>query len=155
MVEKMDFWERWLGRKVLWTNWADRNAFDTRESISKRFVYQEVWAASKGRIELKAVEKYPGSVGQGIRLWRKLLYQDRLYFSAAETPAIINMCRSLKRDNRRGLPRDALAANQNERHVFDACRYLVSAELIDELQDGIVSLEVAQRPEPKLISSRL
>lgn len=153
--EKMEFWEKYLGRTLRWICWSDRSAFDFREPISNRMIYEEVWAASGKRIMLQAVDKRPGSVGQGIRLWRKLLFQERLYFSAARTPKLIEMNQSLKRDKRPGMPADSVEKGQDARHVFDAGRYGCAAECWTELQDGIVALHSEATPEPRLISARL
>lgn len=150
----MDFWEKFLGRVVMWKHWADRSAFDTKDAISKQFVYQEIYAASAKRILIQqAIDQGPGTVGKGIRLWRKLLFQERMYFSAGKTPKLIAMNQGLKRDRRRGVPPDSVAKGQNERHIFDSARYCCMRECWEEIQSDILHLETSSKPEPKIISA--
>lgn len=157
VMEKITFWEKWLGREVQWTHWSDRSAFDQRESITNRYVYEEVYSVSGGKIQLQAHEKSQirGTKAPGIRLWKKLLFQDRLFFSAAMTPKIIEMNKVLRRDMRRGMPQDSVDKGQQERHVFDSVRYLTASECWNELQDGIVELLTEKREEPRLLTVRL
>jgi hypothetical protein len=157
VMEKVIFWEKWLGREVAWTHWSDRSAFDQRESISNRYVYEEVYSVSGGKILLQAHEKSQirGTKAPSIRLWKKLLFQDRLFFSAAMTPKIIEMNKVLRRDTRKGMPVDSVDKAQNERHIFDCCRYGVQSECWEELQESIITMETDKRPEPKLMSVRL
>lgn len=157
VMEKVNFWEAWLGRELQWIHWSDRSAFDQRESISNRYVYEEVYSVSGGKILLQAHEKSQirGTKAPSIRLWKKLLFQDRLFFSASMTPKLIEMNKVLRRDMRRGMPADSVDKGQNERHIFDAARYLVQSECWEELQDGIITLETDKRPEPKLMTVRL
>lgn len=156
-MEKITFWEKWLGREVAWTHWSDRSAFDQRESISNRYVYEEVYSVSGGKILLQAHEKSQirGTKAPGIRLWKKLLFQDRLFFSAAMTPQLIEMNKVLRRDMRRGMPMDSVDKGQNERHAFDSARYLCASECWNELQEAVISMETDKRPEPKLMTVRL
>lgn len=148
-LELMTAWEEYLGKQVMWRHWSDRQAFDQKESISKRYVYEEVYAASGGRIMLEAVEKGRGSVAQGVRLWRKLLFQKRLLFSASRTPKMIEMNRSLRRG--KNLP-DTVSETDPNRHVFDAGRYLVVRECWDEMLSGILLLRTIKPDSKRLIS---
>lgn len=150
-LELMDTWERFIGKAVMWRHWSDRQAFDQKESISKRYVYEEVYAASGGRIMLEAVEKGKGSVAQGVRLWRKMLFQNRLLFSANKTPKLIQMNRSLRRGK---LPDTVLETDEN-RHVFDAARYLVVRECWDEMLTSILTLRPASSKEKRIVSIKL
>lgn len=157
VMEKIRYWERFMGRELMWVHWSDRSCFDQREAISNRVPYEEIYAASGGKILLQAHEKSQarGTKAPGIRLWRKLLFQERMYFSAAMTPKLIEMNKVLRRDMRRGMPPDSVDKNQDERHIFDSARYLVMSENWEELQDGILTMETAKREEPRLISVRL
>lgn len=138
-LELMQGWEAFIGKPIMWRHWSDRQAFDQKESISKRYVYEEVYSASGGKIMLEAVEKGRGSVGNGIRLWRKLMFQNRLLFSARKTPKLIEMNRSL----RRGKLDDTVLDTDENRHVFDAGRYLVTRECWDEMISSILTLRTA------------
>lgn len=151
--EVMDFWEAYIGKPVRWRHWSDRQAFDQKESISKRYVYQEVFAASGGRIVLEAVEKGRGSVPQGVRMWRKLLFQNRLLFSARKTPKLIEMNRALRRG--KNLP-DTVYDQDPLRHVFDAGRYLVTRECWEEMLTNIMTMKTIKSGNKLgLISVRL
>jgi len=148
MLEKIDKWEGFLGRKIMWHHWSDRSAFDMLEPISNRYQYEEVFAASEGRIRLDAVDRRPGSVAQRIRLWRKLLYQQRLIFCKTECPKLVEMNQAIQR----GSTQYSIAKNSEHKHPFDAASYLVSRECYDELQEGIMALRTLKNPVPKLIS---
>lgn len=157
-LEKVLFWERWLGRELMWTHWSDRSAFDQREAISNRYQYEEVYAVTGGKIQLQAHQKSQirGTKAPSIRLWRKMLFQNRLFFSAALTPNLIDMNKSLRRDTRKGMPADSIAKDQDLRHVFDCGRYAIMSEEWEELQSGILVMETAKRPDrPQLITVRL
>jgi hypothetical protein len=150
-LARMEFWEYFMGKRFIWRHWSDSSAFDFRESISNRYVYEEVYAASAGKITLQKVEKGDGSVTRAVRLWRKLLHQQRMYFSAGFTPKLIEMNRGLKRNKSEKAPIDSVAKGQDLRHIFDAGRYLVMMECYNELHDGIITLESAALPAGKLI----
>ncbi len=165
VMEKLEYWEKYIGRPIKWQHWSDNSAFTQKESISKRTVYEEVYAASGGKIELEASDSQyrfgkgnpqnrPGTVAQGIRLWRKLLFQNRILMCNRKTPKLIQMCKSLRRKPK--TTADIIAENDNNRHVFDAGRYLVSRECYDELQTEILDINNAKTAEvPDIISIRL
>lgn len=157
-LEKILFWERWVGRALKWTHWSDRSAFDQREAISNRYQYEEVYAVTGGKVMLQAHERSQirGTKAPSIRLIRKLTFQNRLFFSAATVPHLITMMKVLKRDKRAGMPTDSVDKNQDERHCFDALRYLTASEEWEELQNSVVSLVTAKRPDrPQLITVKL
>jgi hypothetical protein len=149
MVQKMDYWERIIGKPVHWQHWSDRSAFDMLEPISNRYQYEEVYAASGGRIKLDAVDRRPGSVGQRIRLWRKMLFQKRLLFSEEKCPRLITMNQAIAR----GKTAYSIAKNCEHKHPFDAASYLVSRECWEELVDNIVSLRGYDRDSPRRLVS--
>lgn len=151
VMGRIDYWQRFVGRKLIWYHWSDSSAFDHREPISNRYIYEEVYAASGGEIALQRVEKGDGSIARAVRLWRRLLYQERMYFSAGYTPKLIEMNRSLKRNKSEKAPIDSVAKGQDLRHIFDAARYLVMMECWGELQDGIITLQSQKLPEGKLL----
>jgi hypothetical protein len=127
--EKMDYWENLLGRKVLWSHWSDRSAFDYREAISGVFPHQEIFLASRGRITLHAVEKGDGTVKQRIDLTRLLLFQDRLFVSRDNCPELVRSLQALEKG------RNTQPVNRSSRykHAWDALTYGVSSLCYDEM----------------------
>lgn len=150
VVEKMEYWEKELGRKILWRHWSDTSSFDHKQSIAQRSEHEEVYLASGRLIELRAVEKGHGSVARAIRLWRKLLFQDRLRFSAAKCPKLIEMNQSLKR--KKNVPGDTISDVDDSRHVFDAARYLVSKECWESQFENILVLPRLKSEAKRLVS---
>lgn len=148
VVEQMERWEEFLGRPVEWRHFSDRQAFDVREPIALRYQYEAVYASSAGRIELESVARGPGSVSARIRLWRKMLHQDRLIFSAAECPKLIEANQSLPC----GAKSYSIAKASPFKHPWDASSYLVSALCLDELHGEISMMRTAKQSELRLVS---
>ena len=133
LVRKMEYWERVLGRpgKVLWRQWSDRSVFDQKVPFSDRYWHQAFYAYSGGKISLQAADRGKGSVQARIELFRKLLYDGRLFFSKTNCPAIIEMCASIKRGKRAG---ELIARGSVFKHAFDCVSYGITSELFDEMQ---------------------
>lgn len=140
-VAKMDFWENEIGGEVRWRHWSDRSALDHKQSIAQRTVADEMFSVSQGRIKLEAVEKGRGSVGNRIRLWRKLLIQGRIVISAL-CPKLIEMNENINC----GKVPDTIATHSIYKHPFDAATYPVAKECWDELQDDIHVIRTKERP---------
>ena len=98
--------------------------------FSDRFWHQLIFASSNGKISLMAAERGKGSVQVRIDLFRKLLYQGRIFFSKTNCPSTIEMCKSLKHGTRIG---ELIARGSPHKHIFDACTYAICSELYDEL----------------------
>lgn len=133
-LEKMDKWEEFLGREIVWKHWSDRSSLDQRQSISKRFPYEEVLDASDGEIRLTGVDNTRGSLAPSVRQWRKMLHQGRLIFSD-QCPRLVEVNTSLKCKNH--IP-DTVAESVHK-HPFDAARYIIMAELWEEMLNSIVN----------------
>lgn len=142
-MRKMEFWEKVMGRegKVLWRHWSDRSAFDTRSAESNRYYHQIIYDASVMAIEdgtvsitqpiiLQAADRGPGSVEQRIDLWKRLLFDERVFFSAEKTPKLIQMNKSIKRSKTLS---HGIQKGSPHKHVFDAASYLAASECYDEL----------------------
>lgn len=147
----IDLWEAVIGKPVRWTHWSDRSAFDRWEPISKTYHHQEVYAASGGRIVLQSVHQGRESVAQRIRLWKKLLFQNRLLFSAARCPKLIEMNRNI----RCGKFPYSVSANSEYKHIFDAASYIVIREAWNELEQLVSGIATADSSDARLISVRL
>lgn len=163
VLERILFWESFIGHEIEWQHWSDNTALTQTEAISKRTVYDEVFAVSQGKIVLEASDALyrfgkglptnrPGTIAQGIRLWRKLLFTRRLLFCKWKTPKLILMNQSLKRKPK--TTDDIIATNDKNRHIFDAGRYLTSRECYEELQDMIIDINRPQTvsEKPNIIS---
>ena len=135
MVEKMEFWERQLGRKIRWTHYSDRSVFDYRESISDRYPHQEVYAVSKGRIQLMAVDKGDGSVRQRIDILKKLLFQNRIFFSNQKCGVLINSLQGLRKDKTRPISKMSI-----HKHAFDALTYPISSLCFEEMEQAVMNV---------------
>jgi hypothetical protein len=144
LMRKMEFWEKWLGRegKVLWTFWSDRSVFDTRTSDSDKYIAQLIMEISYRAIQdgivnlaapiiVEAAARGPGSVQQRVDLWTKLLYDERVYFSAERAPNLILACKGLRRGTNSV---SVVEKGSPHKHVWDAATYAASSELHAEIR---------------------
>jgi hypothetical protein len=133
LVRKMEYWEQVQDRpgKIMWRQWSDRSVFDMKVAFSDRYWHQWIYAASNGKISLQAAERGKGSVQARIELFRKLLYDGRIFFSKTNCPSVIEMCGSIKRGKRVG---ELIARGSIHKHAFDCVTYAISSELFDEMQ---------------------
>lgn len=143
-------WHEYFGKPINWIDWSDRSALDQREAISDRFPADEVYATSGGSIKLMGVENIVGTLGPSIRLWRKLLFQQRLLFSAARCPKLIEMNTAI----RRGAVPDTVAKQSPYKHIFDAGRYPIMKECWNELAQSVLQIRRQAQPIIPLISVR-
>lgn len=148
VLKKMAFWEDVCGRpgKVAWRHWSDRNVFDMHSTESSRFYHQIIFDESvlvmqRGEIKvtapivLEAAPKGPGSVAHRIDLWRKFLFDERVFFSADRTPKLIQMNKSIKRGTSQ---LQLIAKGSRWKHVFDAASYLASGEFSEDLNRACI-----------------
>lgn len=129
IMEKMDFWEKQIGRKIKWTHWSDKSAFNKFNNIANSYEAGEVYKASDGRIILQEAFKGPGHVNKRSELLKKLLFMERIYISKYKCPNVINMFLNIKSD------RSMAGINRVDYHkdVFDALSYCLSMECYSEL----------------------
>jgi intein/homing endonuclease len=142
-LKKMDFWEKEVGNEIRWSHWADRSALDVKESIANRTVADEMFSVSGGRIKLVGVDKGRGSVGNRIRLWRKLLIQGRIVISGSKCPKLLEMNENI---NCGKIP-DSVSTHSVYKHPFDSCTYAVAKECWDELCDNVMTIRTSSRPK--------
>lgn len=128
-IEKIDFWESVVGHPVNWRNWSDRSAFDIRERISNVYHHQLVAQISDNRIILQAADRSPGSVSQRVNMWKKLLFENRVFISRSRCPNLIDSCQSL----RKGKGNMVVDKGSRFKHAFDAATYLTTSECYDEI----------------------
>lgn len=137
LVRKLEYWEDLMERpgRVVWRHWSDRSAFDMKVPFSDRYWHQHIFQASGGKISLMAAERGKGSVKARIDLFRKLLFEQRIFFSRTNCPQSINMCKSLKAGKSMVAP---IQKGSPHKHIFDAITYGVASELYDELNREIM-----------------
>lgn len=143
-MEKMLWWEEFLGRtgKIIWHHWSDRSVLDMKSAESAKFFHQIIFEASGGTINLMAADRGPGSVGQRVDLYRKLLFDERLFYSREKCPHLINAVKSLKRGKNEIA---VIAKGQKFKHPWDASSYLVASEMYSELNRSV--METLLRPK--------
>lgn len=160
---KMLKWEDHLGKvgKVKWIHWSDRSVYERIETRSVKFLADLIYQTSKlwikkgefppsFEIVLMPADRSPGSLGPGIDLWNRLLFEERLYFSAEHCPRLIEANKGLRKPKtgsrliQLGLP---------EKHSWDAARYLVTEELWKEMErDVSKSMRQGRRRETGVVS---
>lgn len=135
-LEKMDYWEDFVkvnyGTQIIrWRHWSDASAFNFRAAANshEELIVRQV---SNGRIALAGVLKLAGSVSQGVSLVRKLLFEERLFVSDSchYTKKMLRLLRKGKHQ--------AVNPFMEERHVFDALRYLLSQEAPQDVESRIL-----------------
>jgi hypothetical protein len=141
-LRKRLYWENLIGRPIIWRDWSDRSAFDVTDPLTNRYHHQIVFDASYGKIILEAAARGPGSVAQRIDLWKKLLFDERLFFSRTNCPRLIQMNKSLKRGTNKV---QMISSGSVHKHPFDAGGYLVASEVPEELNREIIKQILAQR----------
>jgi len=133
-VEKMEWWEDKCGQAFDWEHWSDQSVFQMREPRHQKYYHQIVYEASGGVVTLKAAERGPGSVKQRIDLFRKLLFEGRIFFNNDRCAKTIEMCRSMRAGTSNLQP---IAKGSPHKHPFDALLYCVASLAFDELDDAV------------------
>ena len=128
MMERMQWWEEYMKKeygteRVLWRHWSDNSAWRYRAASD---VYDElvVRQVSQGKIVLHAVTKGSGSVKQRISLFKKLLFERRVYISA-QMVHVIKMIREMRPGPNRAEP---IREGDKNKHIFDALTYMLISE---------------------------
>lgn len=142
LEEKVKFWEAECGGELNWICWSDSSACNFKESIANRTVSDEVYTVSEGRLKLIGVDKGKGSVGNRIRLLRKLLNQNRIIISNGKCPKLISMLQCITKGKVDG----TISAHSEYKHYFDALTYALSKELWQELQSDVVNTRRGKKP---------
>lgn len=128
-LERIAYWEDFLGHPVRWSNWSDRSAFDVRAGVGSVFYHQLVRFYSNGKIVLQAADRSPGTVRQRVDMTKKLFFEDRLFISRPKCPNLIEAFQGLG-PGKAGYPLDKTS---HFKHVFDAFSYAIHSECLDEV----------------------
>lgn len=110
-----------------WVHWSDNSATAYHRPQVGDVDAMIVKEASQNQIELQGVDKPQGSVAEDIRMVRTLLRERRL-FIGSNCPNLRQTMERIKRGNRHDIdPGDPL------KHIFDALRYPIRAETLEDL----------------------
>jgi hypothetical protein len=132
-LERMAFWETFLGRKVRWEHVSDRNAFDTYIAAGDTYEWKEVFRLSDGEILLTAeTTKAPGSVMRRMEFMARLLFEHR-YWISKRCPKLIEAFSSIK-TNRAG----RIAKNDPRKHPLDSGSYYPCQICWNEIDDKLL-----------------
>lgn len=138
-TDMMDKWEAEMGRELLWTHYSDRSALVAGESIANRTVADEMFVESNGRIKLRSVQDGSGqardTVELAIRLWRKLLLENRIAICKSRCPGLIESLQSLMYLKVLGKIQVGKISKTKHKHYWDAARYVTMQLCWDELQN--------------------
>lgn len=154
MVKKMEHWENIIGKpgKILWRHWSDRSAFDMRIAFSQIFWHQAIYQYSGGKVSLMAAERGKGSVNQRIELFRKLLFEERIFINKNFCPYTIQMCKSIRKGTTAA---GGIARGSPHKHCFDSLTYAISSECFDEIHKSAMRTMKGSKNESTLVSVAL
>lgn len=123
----MEKWERYCmkayNRQINWRCWSDSSAMRWRSAAeaTDALIVRNV---SGGKIMLQAAPKFNYSVMARVETLHRLLYDKRIFYSAA-CPKTILMTKALKRGTTKVEP---INRNGGHIHVFDSLSYILLAE---------------------------
>lgn len=127
LLDRMNRWENYCmtnyNRKIQWRHWSDNSAmvFRAAAEATDALIVRNV---SGGKILLQAAPKFAGSVMARVEMVHRLLYDKRLYISAA-CPITIQMIKALKRGTSKVEP---ISRVNGHIHVFDSLSYILMSE---------------------------
>ena len=150
-VKRMQWWEEREGRGFEWDYWSDRSVFDMKEPRQNKYYHQIIHEVSGGLVVLKSADRGPGTVLQRIHLLRKLLFENRIFFSNDRAPRAIEMCRAMRSGPGTLQP---IQKGSPHKHIFDAIMYCVASECYDEIHEALIDRIRTSRNDdaPALIS---
>lgn len=148
-VKKMEYWEDKMGQSYQWRHWSDVSVFQMKEPRQMRYYHQIIHEASNGLVTLRGADRGPHSIRQRISLLRKLLFENRIYFSADKCPKIIEMLRSIKPGTSALMP---IAKGSPMKHAFDCLMYAVASEAYEELDTVILNRFRSAQSEAGVVS---
>lgn len=134
VLRKMKFWEGCVGRKVRWRHWSDQSVFSMKDIESRKYYSEIIYDLSGGEIELQGAEKGAGSVAAGLDLMRRLLWEERLWISAA-CKVTVDAIKAVKKGKSLLAP---IMRGSPHKHPVDSLRYLLQSECYDELHNNVM-----------------
>jgi hypothetical protein len=133
-LEKMAYWENYLGVPILWRHWSDRSALDFKEPVANKYHHELVFELSGGRVQLEGATRTREMLRARIDLLRKLLFQDRFWVSASCRCAI-QMLKSIKKGRGQF---SVIQTTSRHKHSFDSISYPLSMELFEEIEAAVI-----------------
>lgn len=134
VVAKMDKWEAYctgvlkLPKPPMWRFWSDPSSMRYRSSVGGTEA-QLVELYSNGRITMEPVAKGDGSVRARLELLRRMLYEERIFFSSS-CARTLDMLRSLKKGTSQA---HIIDRGSKWKHSFDALTYMLSGAMPTEI----------------------
>lgn len=134
VVAKMDKWEAYctgvlkLPKPPMWRFWSDPSSMRYRSSVGGTEA-QLVELYSNGRITMEPVAKGDGSVRARLELLRRMLYEERIFFSSS-CARTLDMLRSLKKGTSQT---HIIDRGSKWKHSFDALTYMLSGAMPTEI----------------------
>lgn len=143
VVQRMEYWERVIGKTPIWRHWSDSAALTNYRSGAETYDKNLVYKYSEGRILLEAAPKFRGSITKRIGLVKVLLFENRLLVSA-QLRHTIAMFKSVRKGTGAKVIADSIY-----RHVFDSLAYALASE-----EPGLLFEELAGEDdeEPRIVS---
>jgi phage terminase large subunit len=123
VIQKMDALEKQVGHPLKFFHWSDTSSFAKRISAENTEAML-VHHISHGRITLNPSTKWSGSLNDGISMFRRLFFENRLKISA-HCFQMIQAIRGLKPERARGSGVQKIAENF-AKHSWDAARYAIN-----------------------------
>jgi len=124
-----------------WIHWSDSSALDVWRPTSESYDYQEILAATRGKIMLTGVIKPWNSVKSRVRLLQRLLKENRIYFSF-RCKEVIDMIRN-------GLNDEKHQVDPQHKHAFDALTYPIFMASREELMEATWDSPEASKPDER------
>lgn len=122
VMELMVKWETFLGRPLQWVHWSDTSSFG-HKIIADATEALRVLQFSEGAIQLQGAYKKAGSQRKRVDLTNRLLFENRIHFSA-NCVKHIEMMKVLRRGPNQG----QYIADIDAKDIFDAFSYVLISE---------------------------
>ncbi len=147
-LEKIASWEDLVGSEIEWEHWSDQSAFNFKESMANSYQQKLVYDLSDGKVELRSAGdiQRQNMVRVRVDFWRRLLFQNRLYFNATCRNAI-EMNKSMKKGAGNYA---AIQKESRHKHSFDSQSYPVSMYCFEEIRATALN-----RRRPRLAKSSI
>jgi PBSX family phage terminase large subunit len=141
--QKMTGIETFYKRSFTWKHWSDDSSTNRYRPGIDGFDADQVKIATEGKVELEGALKPAGSITASIRIIRRLLKENRLFVSRTGCPQLITMLQELEQpDDAKDLDVDP---HNPLKHIFDALRYPIYMESLNEAEYFLQPRSVARR----------
>lgn len=133
IMAHMDKWDEYFEKilktkKPQWRFWSDPSSLKFKGAIGGTEA-QLMELRSNGRIMMQGVYKAPGTVLKRLDLMKRMLFEERIFFSA-KCFRHIEMLRNL----RRGLSQTHIIDRGSDyKHVFDSVTYMLQGAMPEEI----------------------